>query len=80
MMASHSTREAARLLGVSMATINRYIVAETIPVPPLTQVGGVTVRLWSDKDIAKAKKIVAEFIDGRRTRHRKSKKSSVRAR
>jgi len=80
MIASYSTREAAKRLGVSMATINRYIVADTIPVPPLTRVGGVTVRLWSDKDIAKAKAIVAEFTDGRRTRHRVEKKSSGKAR
>lgn len=67
-------------MGVSMATINRYIVADTIPVPPLTRVGGVTVRLWSDKDIAKAKAIVAEFADGRRTRHRVAKRSRGKAR
>jgi excisionase family DNA binding protein len=79
-MASYSTREAAKLLGVSMATINRYIGAGTIPVPPLTRVGGVTVRLWSDKDIAKATAIVNDFTDGRRTRHRKEKKSSGKAR
>jgi len=78
-MGNYSTRETAKLLGVSMATINRYIVAGTIPVPPLTQVGGVTVRLWSDKDIAKAKRIVAAFTDGRRMRHRGTKKSSGKA-
>jgi len=78
-MASYSTREAARLLGVSMATINRYIVAGTVPVPALTRVGGVTVRLWKDKDIAKVKAIVDGFTDGRRTRHRK-KKSGGKAR
>jgi predicted site-specific integrase-resolvase len=79
-MENHSTREAAKLMGVSMATINRYIVTGTIPVPPLTRVGGVKVRLWSGTDIAKAKRIVAEFTDGRRTRHRKAKKSIRRAR
>ena len=78
-MASYSTREAANILGVSMATINRYIVAETIPVPPLTRVGGVTVRLWSDKDITKAKAILAKFTDRRRTRHRQTKKSPRKA-
>ena len=72
-MVSYSTREAARQLGVSMATINRYIVAGTIPVPPLTRVGGVKVRLWKDRDIAKAKVIVDGFTDGRRTRHRDRK-------
>jgi excisionase family DNA binding protein len=79
-MTGYSTREAAKLLGVSMVTINRYIVAGTIPVPPLTKVGGVTVRLWSEKDVAKARAIVSAFTDGRRTRHRKAKKSSGEAR
>jgi len=79
-MASYSTREAAKRLGVSMATINRYILAETFPVPPLTKVGGVTVRLWTEKDIAKAQAIVCGFTDGRRTRHRKIKKSGGKAR
>jgi predicted site-specific integrase-resolvase len=79
-MSSYSTREAANVLGVSMATINRYIVAGTIPIPPLSRVGGVTVRLWSDKDIARAKKIVDRFTDGRRARHRETKKSPRKAR
>lgn len=75
-MTQHSTRQAAHALGVSMATINRYIAAGTIPLPPLTQVGGVKVRLWSDKDIAKAKAVLSRVADGRRTRHRKTKLSS----
>jgi excisionase family DNA binding protein len=79
-MASYSTREAANLLGVSIATINRYILAGTIPVPPVTRVGGVTVRLWRDRDIAKARVIIDRFTDGRRTRHRVAKKSGGKAR
>jgi predicted site-specific integrase-resolvase len=79
-MNQYSTREAAGILGISMATINRYIVAGTIPFPPLTSVGGVTVRLWKDKDIAKAKAIVDSFTDRRRTRHREAKKTSGKAR
>ena len=78
-MASYSTREAAELLGVSMATINRYIVAGTIPVPRLTKVGGVTVRLWTEKDVARARAIVSGFTDGRRTRHRKATKAGGKA-
>lgn len=74
-MKHYSTREAAGILGISMATINRYIVAGTIPVPPLSRVGGVTVRLWTDRHLNKARKILAEFTDGRRTRHRKGGKA-----
>jgi excisionase family DNA binding protein len=74
-MKYYSTREAAGVLGISMATINRYIVAGTIPIPPLGRVGGVTVRLWTDKHLSKAKKILAGFTDGRQTRHRKNGKA-----
>lgn len=74
-MRYYSTRQAAKILGLSMATINRYIAADTIPVPPLSRVGGVTVRLWSEKHLTKAKAILAGFTDGRRTRHRKSGKA-----
>lgn len=70
-----STREAAGILGISMATINRYIVARTIPAPPLSRVGGVIVRLWSEKHLNKAKSVLAGFTDGRRTRHRKGGKA-----
>ena len=75
-MVQYSTREATQILGLSMATINRYIAAGTIPLPPVTRVGGVKVRLWSDKDIAKARAILQGFTDGRRTRHRKGKLSN----
>lgn len=78
-MKQHSTREAARILGVSMATINRYVAAGTIPLPPLTRVGGVTVRLWNLKDIAKAQAVIRGFTDGRRTRHRKTEVSNTRS-
>lgn len=72
-MTSYSTREAAQLLGLSMATINRYIAAGKIPLPALTRVGGVRVRLWSDNDIAKVRALLRTFKNGRRTRHIKPK-------
>jgi excisionase family DNA binding protein len=72
-MAAYSTREAAKRLGISMATINRYIASGKIPLPPLTKVGGVTIRLWTDKDLAAIRAILATFTNGRRTRHRKKK-------
>jgi len=72
-MADYSTREAAKKLGISMTTINRYVAAKKIPLPPLTRVGGVKVRLWSDKDLAGVRAILRTFTNGRRTRHRKKK-------
>jgi len=77
-MDGYSTREAARRLGLSMATINRYIAAKKIPIPRLTHVGGVRIRLWSDKDIAKVRAVLPKLKNGRKTRYKKetSKKSS----
>jgi predicted DNA-binding transcriptional regulator AlpA len=72
-MATYSTREAAQKLGLSMATINRYISTRQLPVPPVSRVGGVRVRLWSDLDIEKARAILRTFGNGRRDRHRKKR-------
>jgi hypothetical protein len=64
----YSTREAAEKLDVQILTLQRHISAETFPVPPLVKVGGVTVRLWSDQDIARARKALAGIKPGRKKR------------
>jgi transposase len=61
-----STREAATKLGVSLITLQRHIAAETLDSPPLQKVGGVTVRLWADRDIEKARKVLANIKPGRK--------------
>lgn len=66
MRGSFSTREAAKKLGVDLVTLQRNIAAKTIQVPPLTKVGGVTVRLWTASDIKKAGKILAGIRPGRK--------------
>jgi hypothetical protein len=73
-----STRDAAKKLGLSFTSLNRYIAAKKIPLPPLVRVGGVRVRLWSDKDIAKVRAILPKLKNGRKTRYKKkaSRKTS----
>jgi len=66
MKKSLSTSQAAAKLGVSRMTLQRHIAAETFPLPKLTEVGGVTVRLWSDQDIARARKALAFIRPGRK--------------
>jgi len=46
-----TTSEAARHVGISLATINRWIDAKKIKAPKPTLVGAVGYRLWSAKDI-----------------------------
>jgi predicted site-specific integrase-resolvase len=77
-----STREAARKLGLSFPTLNRYIAAGKIAVPPVQELGGGKFRLWSEGDIEKVRKILPKIANGRKTRYQKErakKKGSKRA-
>jgi hypothetical protein len=69
-----STRDAAKKLGLSFTSLNRYIAAKKIPLPPLVRVGGVQVRLWSDRDIAKVRALLPKIKNGRKLRYKKSRR------
>ncbi len=55
-MKMYSTKQAAPKIGVSWITLQRHVTSGKIAVPPLQKVGGVTVRLWSERDIIRVKK------------------------
>jgi transposase len=61
-----STREAAKKLGVNLVTLQRHIAAKTIQAPPIQKVGGVSIRLWTSRDIEKARKVLAGIRPGRK--------------
>jgi predicted DNA-binding transcriptional regulator AlpA len=69
-----STRDAAKKLGLSFTSLNRYIAAKKIPLPPLVRIGGVRVRLWNGKDIAKVRALLPKIKNGRKLRYKKAKK------
>ena len=75
-MQKYSTREAARELGLHFTTFHRYIAAKKIPLPPLSRVGGVRVRLWSEADIERVRALLPKIANGRKTRYKK-KRSAV---
>lgn len=66
-----STREAARKLGLSFPTLNRYIAAGKVPVPRVQEAGAVKFRLWSEQDIEKVRKRLPKIANGRKTRYKK---------
>jgi predicted DNA-binding transcriptional regulator AlpA len=74
MMNGLSTRDAAKKLGLSFTSLNRYIAAKKIPLPPLVRIGGVRVRLWNSKDIAKVRALLPKLKNGRKLRYKKAKK------
>jgi hypothetical protein len=58
-----STRDAAKKMGVHL---QRHVSAKTVDAPPLQKVAGVSVRLWSARDIEKARKVLAGIKPGRK--------------
>ena len=72
-MKQYSTREAAKKLGLSLLSIQRYIAAGKIPVPPVLNVGGGKLRIWTDQDIEKVRQLLPKIANGRKTRYKKSR-------
>jgi hypothetical protein len=62
----YSTRQAAKILNRTILTLQRHIAAGTIDAPPLVTVGTVKVRLWTLRDIEKARKILGGIKPGRK--------------
>jgi len=66
MKGQYSTREAAERFGIALVTLQGHVAKGTFAAPPLVKVGGVAVRLWTDKDIARARKALAGIKPERR--------------
>jgi predicted site-specific integrase-resolvase len=65
-MKTHSSREVAKLLGISLKSLQRYIAAGKISVPPVQYVGGTKFRAWTDRDVEKVRKQLLKIKNGRR--------------
>jgi len=78
-MSPYSTREAANQLGIHLATLQGYIAAGRIPAPPVTLVGGVRVRLWTDADVKRAQTSLSKTANGRKTRWQKLRAAQKKA-
>ncbi len=65
----YSTVQVAKKCGFDQAYLQRLIAKRAVPFPPLTKVGGISVRLWSDKDVARLRTALAKRP---RTRRKKN--------
>ena len=72
-MATFSTREAAKQLGVTATTLSRYIAAKKIPAPKTVSTGGITVHLWTSRDIEHIRKLLPKIKNGRKLRYKKER-------
>jgi len=70
-MKTYSTLEVARLVGVTSATLHRWIREKRVPAPPLETLGKMRIRIWCKKDVENVKAYKAEHY--RKGRGRKPK-------
>jgi Helix-turn-helix len=75
-MKNLSTREAARKLGITHASLSRYMAAKKIPTPKEAVYGRFRVHLWTQTDIERVRKLLPKIANGRKTRYQK-KNSAV---
>jgi predicted site-specific integrase-resolvase len=64
-MATYSTAQAAEILGIGSDTLHRWLRHKKVAVPEVRLVGGVRVRLWSEKQLDAAKRYKAAHYWGK---------------
>lgn len=76
-----STANVAELIGVSKKTLLRWVWGRKVPEPKHSKVGGLDVRLWSERDVTRAREYKeANFRKGRgRKKSEKTRRASVGA-
>jgi excisionase family DNA binding protein len=61
-----SSREAAKILGISLMTLQRHIAAKKISAPSVQHFGGNQFRLWTARDVERVRKQLLKIKNGRR--------------
>jgi excisionase family DNA binding protein len=62
---TYSTAEVASLIGVSKRTLFRWLYAGKIPEPRRESLGGIELRIWSQRDLNRAKKYKEDHYQAR---------------
>ena len=73
-MSKLSSKQVAKKLGLTAASLSRYIKAGKITAPPETMAGGIKLRLWDEDDIERLRKELPKIANGRKTRYQKLRK------
>ena len=57
-MRRYSTSQVAKMLGLHQPNLQRLIREKRIPFPTLQRVGKVRIRLWTPKDVKRAREAI----------------------
>jgi predicted site-specific integrase-resolvase len=63
---TYATADAARKSGITRATLQDWIKKGKIAAPKLARVGNVSVRLWTESDVARLRAVKKEIYQGKR--------------
>jgi predicted DNA-binding transcriptional regulator AlpA len=75
-MKTFSTRQAAKELGIDMATLSRYIKVKKVPAPKSATSGGMTIHFWTESEIEHVRQLLPKIANGRKTRYKKQTAAS----
>jgi len=67
----YSTRQAAKELGLHYTTFHKYLRERKIPLPAMSRIAGVRVRLWTLAEIEHVRRLLPKIANGRKTRYQK---------
>ena len=73
-MHTYSTRQAAKKLGITDASLVRYIKAGKVPKPRSATSGGMTIHFWTEDEIEHVRQLLPKIANGRKTRYQKQGK------
>lgn len=70
MMTRFTTRQAARLLGISHGTLAHYVEVGKVPSPEVIELGTGqrAVHAWTQKEIEAVRDLLPKIANGRKTR------------
>jgi predicted site-specific integrase-resolvase len=74
-MTNLSTRQAAKMLGISHGTLAQYIRLGKVAAPRSITSGGTTVHIWSEDQVEKVRKLLPKIANGRKTRWQKQREA-----
>ena len=70
-MKTYSTRQAAKMLGLSGVGLAHYIKVKKIPAPQILNVGGRNIHAWTEAEIEYVRQLLPKIANGRKTRYSK---------
>ena len=65
-MKTYSTAQVAKMLGIHKVTLKRWMISGKAPEPRRISSGGVSVRVWTDRDVERVRTYkAANYCKGR---------------